>query len=209
MQNAKCKMKRGILAKVLVLHFAFCILHFAFSLSSQAVAQDYPTWGQTPNPPYRQPAPPPNQPVIPNDPSFGRRPPDPDPGSMGVPSRGEAPANPIRNQADPHDPRFQFPPGPPSLDSVMGGPTRQQQLPYPFAAPLTRRQEDEVQQALTEWEQESAKVRTFECKFTRYEYDTFDPTGRGQPDKPKATDPGEIKYATPDKALFSDRRRAR
>jgi TIGR03009 family protein len=53
-----------------------------------------------------------------------------------------------------------------------------------------------------DWEQESAKVKTFECKFTRFEYDTFDPTGRRKADQPKVVDQGEIKYSAPDKAMF-------
>ncbi len=199
MQSAKCKVQNGVLGKVIILHFAFCILQFAFLLVPNAAnAQDYPTWGQTSNPQYRQPAPPPDQPIVPNDPTFGRRPAGPDGDSMGVPPRGEAPVNPIRSQPDPRDPRFQPNPGP----AAAIGPIRQQQLPYPFAAPLTRRQEDDVERALADWEQENAKIRTIECKFARYEYDTFDPTGRGRPDQPKSADKGEIKFASPDRAMF-------
>jgi TIGR03009 family protein len=62
-----------------------------------------------------------------------------------------------------------------------------------------------LQRLLFDWEQESGKVKTFECKFERLEFDTFDPTGQRKADQPKAVDRGEIKYSAPDKAMFQVR----
>ena len=48
------------------------------------------------------------------------------------------------------------------------------------------------------WERHSEDIKTFQCKFTRREYDPV----WGPPNDPKFVDEGMIKYATPDKGLF-------
>jgi TIGR03009 family protein len=196
MQNAKCRMQKCMTPiRIALLPFASCILHFAFLVGpTETRAQEYPAWGQASPPQYRQPAPLPDQPIIPSSPSFERRPTRSDADAMGAPLRGDIAPNTMGVQPGYRDPRLQTPPTP------AAGP--RQQLPYPFDPPLTRRQEDDLQRLLLDWEQQSALVKTFECKFTRFEYDTFDPTGRRRPDQPKAIDKGEIKYAAPDKAMF-------
>jgi TIGR03009 family protein len=67
--------------------------------------------------------------------------------------------------------------------------------------PLTPQQQAQVDWVLRRWEQQSAGVKTFECKFTRFVYDPVWP-GSGDPNKPRYVDEGEIRYAAPDKGLF-------
>lgn len=49
------------------------------------------------------------------------------------------------------------------------------------------------------WEQTSAGIKTFACRFYRLDYDPNDPTRK--PGEPR-TERGEIRYAAPDKAMF-------
>jgi len=66
----------------------------------------------------------------------------------------------------------------------------------PFVlSPEEQRQLDAVLQA---WQQRSAEVKSFECQFTRFEYDPL----FGDARKPRFEDRGQIKYAAPDKGLF-------
>jgi len=81
----------------------------------------------------------------------------------------------------PHDPTIQRRPGPP---------------PPPFV--LTPEQQRELDGVLQAWEQNGKQVRTFECQFTRFEYDLVFGDGR----TPRFEDKGQIKYAAPDKGLF-------
>lgn len=69
----------------------------------------------------------------------------------------------------------------------------------PFA-PLTPQQQAQLDQLLLAWQQQSQSMKTLECNFTRWEYDTQRAPG-GLHWK-KAT--GNIKYATPDRGLFLD-----
>jgi len=72
-----------------------------------------------------------------------------------------------------------------------------EQMPgAPFT--LTPQQQAEVDWLLARWEQHGAGVKTFECGFTRFEYDGVFDSG----DKPSFIDKGEIRYAAPDKGLF-------
>jgi TIGR03009 family protein len=64
--------------------------------------------------------------------------------------------------------------------------------------PLEEAQQKWVDQILSYWEQESSKVKTFECKFQRWEYDpVFGPKGDA-----KTFAEGVINYAQPDKGLY-------
>jgi TIGR03009 family protein len=66
---------------------------------------------------------------------------------------------------------------------------------------LNSYQEAQLNRILQLWEQESAKVKTFSCEFTRLWYDSVfgDATN---PDKPRFVDRGEIRYSAPDKGKF-------
>lgn len=63
---------------------------------------------------------------------------------------------------------------------------------------LTPQHQAYLDRVLQAWEQRSSNVKTFECDFTRWEYDPV----FGDADKPKHTDTGHIKYAAPDKGRF-------
>lgn len=63
---------------------------------------------------------------------------------------------------------------------------------------LTPEQQAQIDRILVAWERNTSGVRTFECRFVRFQYDeVFHAAGR-----PMFEDQGEIKYAAPDKALF-------
>lgn len=66
----------------------------------------------------------------------------------------------------------------------------------PFA--LTPHEQADLDRLLERWEQHGNGVKTFECKFTRFEYDGVFDSG----DKPTFIDEGQIRYAAPDKGLF-------
>lgn len=67
------------------------------------------------------------------------------------------------------------------------------------AAPftLTPQQQADLDWLLARWEQKGAKVKTFECDFTRFDWD---PVWR--PDRPMHVVQGELKYAAPDKGML-------
>jgi len=77
---------------------------------------------------------------------------------------------------------------------------RRSQPQQPQRAPftLTQHEQAQVDWVLRAWEQRGAGVKTFESKFTRFEYDGV----FGDPTKPRFIDEGRIKYAAPDKAMF-------
>jgi TIGR03009 family protein len=67
----------------------------------------------------------------------------------------------------------------------------------PFPA-LTVQQRERLGVLLNHWEQHSSAVKTYKCRFTRYEYNpTF-----GPPQDPYIIDEGTIRYAAPDKGEF-------
>jgi len=68
------------------------------------------------------------------------------------------------------------------------------------AAPfqLTPQQKAYLDQVLQAWEQRNAGVKTFECDFTRWQYDPV----FGDANKPKYRDDGHLKYAPPDRGRF-------
>jgi len=94
------------------------------------------------------------------------------------------------------------PPARPNQPVVPRVPTLQRRAgaPQPPGAPfrLTAQQEDYLNRVLYAWEQRSAKVQTFACKFTRWEYDPV----FGDPDTFRYRDEGEIRYGAPDRGMF-------
>jgi TIGR03009 family protein len=93
------------------------------------------------------------------------------------------------------DPAAQPPAAQPSAGQP---PAAQQPLPPPFQ--LTAEEDQQVDRVLQAWEKRSAGVKTFECSFTRFQYNTvFAPAN--QPVVP-VVDSGTIKYAAPDKGLY-------
>ncbi len=74
--------------------------------------------------------------------------------------------------------------------------------PPPFV--LTPQEQAELDRVLAAWEHRGKEVRTFDCAFTRWEYDDTFP---GKPDKnnpggAKYIHKGTISYAAPDKGYF-------
>jgi TIGR03009 family protein len=67
---------------------------------------------------------------------------------------------------------------------------------------LTPQEDTWLDQVLTLWEKESQKIKTFECKFKRWEY--YPDLARSKADAENAAhvDYGLIKYATPDKGRY-------
>ncbi|ASV76101.1 hypothetical protein THTE_3499 [Thermogutta terrifontis] len=69
-------------------------------------------------------------------------------------------------------------------------------LPPPFT--LTPYEQEQLDRVLRAWEERSSRIKTFECEFTRWE---FDPVW-GPPNQPKRITRGRILYSAPDKGLF-------
>ncbi|GAB4127381.1 hypothetical protein JCM17478_09190 [Thermopirellula anaerolimosa] len=69
-------------------------------------------------------------------------------------------------------------------------------LPPPFV--LSPAEQAQLERVLKAWEERSAAIKTFECDFTRWE---FDPVS-GNPSEPARISRGKILYAAPDKGLF-------
>jgi len=67
------------------------------------------------------------------------------------------------------------------------------------AAPFTlnAQQQAELDWLLGRWEQEGAKVKTFECDFTRFDWDRV-----WRDDRPMHVVQGELRYAAPDKGML-------
>jgi len=81
-------------------------------------------------------------------------------------------------------------------------PTIQRRDAQPPLAPpfvLSPQEEQHLDAVLRAWEGHSREVRTFECVFTRFEYD---PVFTNDPTKPRFVDQGQIKYAAPDRGMF-------
>jgi TIGR03009 family protein len=84
-------------------------------------------------------------------------------------------------------------------NAQLGQPRPPVQL-QPARAPfnLTAEQQAELENVLAAWEQVSGKVNTFQCEFTRWEYDpTWGPLNAA-----KTEAAGILKYQAPDKGLF-------
>jgi TIGR03009 family protein len=71
-------------------------------------------------------------------------------------------------------------------------------VPPPFV--LNAHEQQRVDQILNFWESRSAKVKTYQCRFTRWEYDFV--FGPKDPNHAKTRSYGVIKYAAPDKGMF-------
>ncbi len=88
------------------------------------------------------------------------------------------------------------PSGQPLVEQVPATP------PFP---PLTIPQQQRLGQLLDFWEKNSASIKTYTCRFQRYEYNpTF-----GPPTDPYIVDEGSIAYAAPDKGEFKVERRGK
>lgn len=80
-----------------------------------------------------------------------------------------------------------------------------QMMPQPFR-PLSPEHEKYLDQLLTYWEVSSTKIKHYQCKFTRWQYDgVFGPKQAdpqtGEPFA-KSIATGVIRYATPDKGMY-------
>ena len=71
-------------------------------------------------------------------------------------------------------------------------------LPNPYQ--LTPAARQHLDQVLGYWQGRSGKVRTYECEFTRWEYDSV--FGPPDPKLAKTKSEGRIRYAAPDKGEF-------
>jgi len=65
---------------------------------------------------------------------------------------------------------------------------------------LSAKEQQWLDQVLAYWEQNTSKIRTYSCEFTRWEYDPV--FGPKDPNKAKTISGGEIKYAAPDKGVI-------
>ena len=82
--------------------------------------------------------------------------------------------------------------------TALGAPqAKAPQTPPPFQ--LTPAEGARLDKILVAWQQASGRVKTFEAGFTRFEYDRV----FGTPDQPKTTEKGEVKFASPNRGLFS------
>ncbi|MDH3717616.1 MAG: TIGR03009 domain-containing protein [Planctomycetota bacterium] len=66
---------------------------------------------------------------------------------------------------------------------------------------LTAGQQAHLDQVLAAWEHRTQKIKTFTCKFTRWNYDPAFAHPQYK-DQPIVVNDGEIRYATPDKGTF-------
>jgi len=127
--------------------------------------------------------------------------------------------NPIRQNADPANMAQQPPPAYPDQPVIPPEPslrrrTDEERSSQPGLAPgamapqagppqpppppftLTPAEETRLDRVLLFWEQSSQNVKTFRCKFTRWEYT---PVWGNQPRQ----DEGELRYTAPDKAVYA------
>lgn len=140
-----------------------------------AVATAQAQYGQAPpSSPYAPP-----QPYAQQAPGEGQQPP-----YAGAP----APAGPA--EVNPQLPTIQPRTAPPQRPAAL-----------PFI--LTAQQQQEVDQVLQAWEQQSGKIKRFECDFNRFEYSrVFAETAKKDPNQPVHMDQGKIMYEWPDKGRF-------
>lgn len=76
-------------------------------------------------------------------------------------------------------------------------PPMQQQPPQ-----LTPQQQAELDRLLAAWEARNAAIRTWSCRFTKWEYNAWSPVDPKGGRKQFAESTGELKYAAPDKGSF-------
>lgn len=79
-------------------------------------------------------------------------------------------------------------------EAVRQGVAQVKQQPFPD---LSAEEQKYLDQVLAVWEQRTAQIERFECKFNRWQYD---PTAH--PTAPSTIAGGLIKFASPDKGLF-------
>jgi len=72
-------------------------------------------------------------------------------------------------------------------------------IPCPWD-PLTRQEQQQLDQLMQTWEQHSSKIERYRCKFERWEYDPI--FGPKDPTKAKTYGQGSLMYSAPDKGLF-------
>jgi hypothetical protein len=66
-------------------------------------------------------------------------------------------------------------------------------------------QQATIDRALAAWEKRTSDTKTFACRFTCFRYDpAFFPPQQRKSQQPQRESHGEIKYAAPDKGLFSE-----
>jgi TIGR03009 family protein len=66
--------------------------------------------------------------------------------------------------------------------------------------PLTRQEQQQLDQLMQTWEKHSSKIERYRCKFERWEYDPI--FGPKDPTKAKTYGQGSLMYSAPDKGLF-------
>src|SRR5262245_23311876 len=84
-----------------------------------------------------------------------------------------------------------------SAGSLAAG--QQQQPPVPEGFQLNAVQQGYLDQVLSSWQNESAKVTIFQCPFERWEYNAAFGPGGGLP---LHKNKGELSYQKPDKGSF-------
>lgn len=136
--------------------------------------------GKTTRPPAPRPNPSPEQPLEerPNTKAPAKRPPS-DP-------QGSQPSGP--QQPGPQSAKRPAPPRPNDI------------IPCPWKTPLTPEALAELDDLLARWEERSAGIERYRCRFTRWEYDPV--FGPADPNTAKTVAQGDLKYAAPDKGLF-------
>lgn len=116
-----------------------------------------------------------------------------------------APGGPARPDQPvmPGDPRLEGRASSAVPGQQAGGQVGEQGPPAPPREPfvLTPEEQAQLDQVLRLWEQRSAQIRTFRCKFFRMEYNAAF-AQVGQANQPLHVDKGEIYYAAPDKGMF-------
>ena len=75
-----------------------------------------------------------------------------------------------------------------------------QRIDRPPFAPLSAKQQQRLDQILAYWQHTSSRIKTYACRFTRFEYDhVFGPQDKN---RHKTQSEGVIRYAAPDKGEF-------
>ena len=83
------------------------------------------------------------------------------------------------------------------------GPSPQIQAPQiPKGFPLNRDDQARVDDVLMFWEQNTTAIKTFQCDFTKWDYDGVFGVKRGGKPVAKSQSDGILKYSKPDKGLF-------
>jgi len=103
-------------------------------------------------------------------------------------------------QAQPVRPDQPVVPRDPRLDRL---PAPRAAAPAPLAQPpfrISPEHEAYLDRVLRAWEERGAEVKTFECRFARFEYDRV--FNEGDPSQPVHVDSGRIQYQAPDRGVF-------